>query len=445
MSGKSITVLGGGSAYTPGLVEGLLRQRGQLPFRRLVLMDIDQTKLDTITALVKRMVAAVDPEAEVVGTTDRGEALTGADFVLCQIRVGGLPARHLDEKLPLKYDVIGQETTGPGGFAMALRTIPVMVDIAREMERRCPDAWLINYTNPTGIVAEALHRATGVKMISICDIPISIQHFVAIAMGVPREAVELDYVGLNHLGWVRHVWHGGRDVMPLLRQMADSFDVSHLPPGFVLEDDRLTQDLHYMLKLFKRTGVIPSPYLMYYYYSDELLARLKAAPLTRAEEVMAIERDLLPFYREAAGQAQVDLWKKRGGDWHADMMIGVVAAIANDSQKPYIVNVPNNGAVKGLPDDKVVELPAIVGRRGAQALVIGEVPPDMRGLMQVVGAYETLTVEAALEGSYDKALRALALHPLVPSITVAGRLLDDYLAAHRAYLPQFHANGRREG
>ncbi|MGE5561507.1 MAG: 6-phospho-beta-glucosidase [Chloroflexota bacterium] len=437
MDRKNITVLGGGSAYTPGLVEGLLRLRDQLPLRRLTLMDIDRDKLDTVAALVRKMVAAADPEAEVAATADRGEALTGADFVLCQIRVGGLAARHLDEKLPLKYDVIGQETTGPGGFAMALRTIPVMVDIAREMERRCPDAWLINYTNPTGIVAEAVHRATNAKMISICDIPISIQHFVAIAMGVPRDAISLDYVGLNHLGWVRHVWHEGRDVMPLLRQMADSLDLAHLPPGFVLEDDRMTKDLHYMLKLFKKIGVIPSPYLMYYYYSDELLSRLKADPLTRAEEVMAIERDLLPFYREAAARPEVDLWKKRGGDWHADMMVGMVAAIANDAQSRFIVNLPNSGAIKGLPDDKVVELPAIVGRRGAQALVVGEVPPDMLGLMQVVGAYETLTVEAALEGSYEKALRALALHPLVPSIAVAEKLLDDYLAAHRAYLPQF--------
>lgn len=437
MDRKNITVLGGGSAYTPGLIEGLLRLKERLPLKRLVLMDIDRTKLEIVTALVARLVGAADPAVQVIATTDRAEALEGADFVLCQIRVGGLAARHLDEKLPLKYDVIGQETTGPGGFAMALRTIPVMVDIARDMERRCPEAWLINYTNPTGMVAEALHKATNVKMISICDIPIAIQHFLAIALGVPRSALDLDYVGLNHLGWVRRVWRDGQDVLPLLREMADAFDISQLPPGFVLEDERTTKDLYYMLRLFKKIGVIPSPYLMYYYYSDELLARLKAAPQTRAEEVMAIERDLLPFYREAAAQPEIDLWKKRGGDWHADMMMGMVAAIANDSGERFIVNLPNNGAVKGLPDDKVVELPAVVGQRGAQALVVGEVQPDMLGLMQVVGAYETLTVEAALEGSYDKALRALTLHPLVPSITVAEKLLDDYLAAHREHLPQF--------
>lgn len=433
----SITVLGGGSAYTPGLIMGLLRLQDRLPLKTLTLMDIDANKLSTIGALAKRMIGASDPAVEVRTTTDRGAALEGADFVLCQIRVGGLAGRHIDESVPLKYDVIGQETTGPGGFAMALRTIPVLVDIAREMEKRCPDAWLINYTNPTGIVAEAVHHVSSVKMISICDVPLTIQHFVALALGLPRDALTLDYVGLNHLGWVRHVWQGGQDLLPTLRSLAGQFDPRHVPPGIGLDEERLGKDVHYMLELFAKIGVIPSPYLMYYYYSDALVARAKAAPLTRAQEVMAIERDLLPFYAEVATGERVDLWKKRGGDWHADMMMGLVAAIANDEQRRFIVNLPNNGTIKGLPDDKVVEVPAVVGARGADALNVGAPQPDMLGLMQVVGAYETLTVEAALEGSYDKALRALTLHPLVPSITVAEAILNDFLSAHAAYLPQF--------
>lgn len=433
----SITVLGGGSAYTPGLIEGLLRLQDRLPLRTLTLMDIDANKLDTIGALVKRMVNASDPAVEVRTTTDRGEALAGADFVLCQIRVGGLAGRHIDESVPLKYGVIGQETTGPGGFAMALRTIPVLVDIAREMEKRCPDAWLINYTNPTGIVAQAVHHVSPVKMISICDVPIGIQHFVALALGLPRDALTLDYVGLNHLGWIRHVWLGGQDLLPTLRSLAGQFDPRHVPPGIGLDEERFGRDVHYMIELFAKIGVIPSPYLMYYYYSDELVASAKAAPLTRAQEVMAIERDLLPFYAEVAAGERVDLWKKRGGDWHADMMMELVAAIANDEQRRFIVNLPNNGIIEGLPNDKVVEVPAVVGARGAETLGVGKLQPDMLGLMQVVGAYETLTVEAALEGSYDKALRALTLHPLVPSITIAEAILNDYLSAHAAYLPQF--------
>lgn len=432
----NITILGGGSAYTPGLIEALLRFREELPIGRLVLMDIDPHKLKVVGELTEHLLRSAGCDAPVRCLTDRRDALEGADFVLCQIRVGGLAARALDEKIPLKHGVIGQETTGPGGFAMALRTVPVMLDVARDMEEICPHAWLINYTNPTGIVAGALYRHTGVKAISICDVPLGTQHLIAQLMGVPRQSISVDYVGLNHLGWFRRIFYEGQDILPKLAEMAAA--IRTLPPDLA-DDERAAEEFGAVLELFRVLKVIPSYYLQYYYFTDRILAKQKAAPRTRAEEVMAIERDLLSYYQEVLTQERPDLWKKRGGDWHADMMVGLVGAIANNKQEVYVVNVLNRGAVKGMADLAVVEIPAMIDRRGAHPLVVGEVSPWMLGLMQVVGAYELLTAEAAMEGSYEKALQALTLHPLVPSLTVAQAILDDYLEAHAEYLPLFAA------
>lgn len=433
----NVTILGGGSAYTPGLIEGLLRFRDEFAIRRLVLMDIDEHKLSVVGTLVTQMLKTQVPEIEVVTTGDRRAALEGADFVLCQIRVGGLQARHLDESIPLAHQVLGQETTGPGGFSMALRTIPVMVEVARDIMEIAPEAWLINYTNPTGIVAEAVHRVSPVKMLSICDVPMGMQFFIAKIMGVPTREIRLDYVGLNHLGWIRRVWLKGQDILPQLRQMIDSVDLDNLPPGLAVDDPHAMEEAGSVLRLFKELDVIPSYYLQYYYYNDEMVGKLVRKGKTRAQEVMEIEQDLLPYYQEVAAQNQPSLWKKRGGDWHAEMMVGLVSSIANDKQDLSIVNVPNRGTVTGIPDDKVVEVTALIDRSGAHPLTVGRIPLDMLGLMQVVGAYETLTVEAALEGSYAKALRALALHPLVPSLTVARKILDEYFKAHADLLPQF--------
>ncbi len=437
--GLNICVLGGGSAYTPGLIESMLRLRDRLPLDQLTLMDIDPAKLETVGRLTERLVAGSGAKTKVVYTTDRAEALQGADFVLCQIRVGGLPARALDEKVPLRHGVIGQETTGPGGFAMALRTIPVMLDVARDMERICPEAWLINYTNPTGIVAAALHWHTKVKVLSICDVPIGVQHLVAQVLGANRRDIFVDYAGLNHLGWFRHIYHRGGDVLPQLLMMAGTLKA--LPPGMQIEDDKTTQEFLGVLELFKRLKVVPSPYLQYYYQPDKMLKKQLEAESTRAEVVMALEMDLLAHYREVTDQAEPHLWKKRGGDWHADLMMEVVCAIANNLSETFVVNVPNRGAIAHLPDDAIVEIPAVVDARGAQALVVGEMPPEMLGLVQIVHAYERLTVQAAVEGSYEKALKALTIHPLVPSIDVAEALLNDLLDAHRQHLPQFARSG----
>lgn len=422
-----ISVIGGGSAYTPGLVEGLIAFHEEVPFSELCLMDIDQPKLATVGAIVAKIVAAALPEVKVTTTADRVEAIAGSAYVLCQIRVGGLAGRVLDEKIPLRYQVIGQETVGPGGFAMALRTLPVMLEVAADIEKHAPEAWLINYSNPSGMVAAALARHTKINAVSICDVPIGIQEFVAKAIGVSRTKVKLDYVGLNHLGWFRRIFIDGKDVMPMLRQMAATTDIAPLLPT---DDEKTAEEIEMVVRIFKQTGIIPSPYLQYYYLSRECLEKQLAADKTRGEVVQGIERDLLAHFTQVAREKDAHLWKSRGGQWHSEMMVGVVSAIHNDKGEEYVINVINNGSVPGMPAEACVEIPCIVDKRGVRPLHVEKPEQDMLGLMQLVSAYERLTVEAALEGSYQKALRALNLNPLVPSLELAQKILDDYCRAH---------------
>lgn len=445
-SGLVVSILGGGSAYTPGLIEGFVTFRDRLPVDRFALMDIDERKLKIVGELVTKIVEAGLPGTRVKTTDSREEALRDADFVLCQIRVGGLHARHLDESIPAGLGLVGQETVGAGGFAMALRTIPVMVDIAKDIERLHPNAWLINYTNPTGMVAEALHKVTSVKHLAICDEPMILQESVAAMIGAPTDSVFLDYFGLNHLGYARRVLYRGTDILPGLRQKLRTLprqDIEALFGSDVLRDPKTRQEITNTLRILDDTGLLPSPYLQYYYFTDEIVRRQRESGKTRAQEVMEIEQDLLKEY-EQVSRGEKALEARRGGKWHADMMVGVVAAIANDERKIYIVNVPNRGSLPELPYEKTVEVPAVVDGAGAHPLAMGKMPPQVRGLIQAVAAYEELAVEAALTGSRETAVEALSCHPLVDSRDLARRLFDEYLTAHRAYLPQFsdHRTGQ---
>lgn len=438
-NGLSVAILGGGSAYTPGLIEGFLRQKSRIPLGRLTLMDVDGAKLQTVGSLVKVMLAESIPGTEVVLTEDRREALRGADFILCQIRVGGLAARHLDESIAAGMGLVGQETTGPGGFAMALRTIPVMVEIAREIEAITPSAWLINYTNPTGLVAEAIRRSSSVKHIAICDEPMILQETLASLVGTQPGRLFMEYFGLNHLGFARRVLFRGADVLPVLRQklqMMPRVEVEAVFGEDALKDPKTRIEIANTIRIFSETGLLPSPYLQYYYFTKEMIDLRKERGMTRAQEVMETEKDLLLEYnRVSSGQKKLE--KSRGGQWHADMMVGLLGAIANDTRDIYIVNVPNRGSLPELPHEKVVEVPAVIDSSGAHPLAMGNMPVPVRGLIQSVAAYEELTVEAALSGSRRDALDALACHPLVESRDTAWRLLDAYLDAHERYLPQF--------
>lgn len=422
-----ISVIGGGSAYTPGLIEGLIKIRAEVPYTEICLMDIDAPKLKTVGAIVSKMVAQGLPDVKVPTTTDRIEAIKGSAFILCQIRVGGLEGRVLDEKIPLKYEVIGQETVGPGGFAMALRTLPVMYSIAQDIKEHAPEAWLINYSNPSGMVAGMLAKYTDINAISICDVPIGIQHFVASLLKLPRDKVKLDYVGLNHMGWFRKIFVDGKDIMPMIREMGRTTDVIAMLPT---DDEKTIEESGMMVRIFNKLGIIPSPYLQYYYLGRESLKKQMEAGKTRGEVVQGIEKELLAHFDEVAQGEDTHLWKSRGGQWHSELMVGMLSSIYNDKGEEFVVNVLNNGAVPGMPGDACVEIPCLIDKRGVRPLTVEKPDTDMLGLMQLVSAYENLTVEAAMEQSYNKALRALNLNPLVPSLEVAEAILNDYIEAH---------------
>lgn len=421
MADLKLCVIGAGSTYTPELVEGILARREELPVTRLALMDIDREKLEVVSGLVERMIRAAGEGPELTITMDRAEAVADSDYVIVQIRVGGLEARIRDEKIPLKFGVIGQETTGPGGFAKALRTIPVMLDIADDISRLAPAAWLINFTNPSGIITEALGRYGDAPVIGLCNSPIGLQRELGKHFGAGPADVVLDYFGLNHLSWVRGVRVRGEDVTERALEAAAS-----------AEDEREGA-------LIRTLRMIPSGYLRYYYFTDEVLEQQVRAAKTRGETVAEVESELLRMYRDPALDHKPKELEKRGGAHYSDAAMALISAIHNNRNEWHVVNVVNAGCILDLPDQAVVEVPAQVNADGAHPLPVGELPLEVRGLVQAVKAYEELTVRAATEGDRRAALLALTNHPLVPSFSVAEALLEALLQAHRQYLPQFFA------
>lgn len=422
MSELTICIIGGGSTYTPELVEGLIARRDTLPVRTLVLMDIDGDRLRVVGGLAERMVRAAGADIRVRLTTQRKEALAGADYVITQIRVGGSRARVQDERIPLRFGVVGQETTGPGGFANALRTIPVMLEIARDVAEVAPGAHLINFTNPSGIVTEALLKHTGLPTIGLCNSPIGFQRAIARELGVAPEQVRLDYVGLNHLSWIRGVWVDDEDVFDRVLEAA----IRQAREGRSPFSPRLLATL----------GMIPSYYLHYYYNRDAEVARQQQAERLRAEEVLEIEARLLELYADPHLTHKPSLLEKRGGAHYATAAVGVISALHDDTGEVHIVNARNDGALPDLPADSVVELPSVIDAGGAHAIPTDPLPPAIRGLVQAVKAYEELTIRAAVEGDERAALQALLAHPLVPSFAVAEGLWEAIKEANRPYLPE---------
>ena len=421
--GVKIAVVGGGSTYTPELIEGFHTRRDRLPVDELVLHDIDEERLSVVGGLARRILDRHEWPGQLVVTRDRDRALDGADYVIVQLRVGGQAARLVDETLPLEFGCIGQETTGPGGFAKALRTVPVVLDIARETERRgAKGAWLIDFTNPVGIVMQALldqgHRAIG-----LCNSAMGFQRRFAHLLGVPPERVLLDHVGLNHLTWERAVMVDGEDRLPeLIERFADQ----------VAGDIGLPADLIRLLR------AVPSYYLRYFYATDEVLReQVSGRKKSRAEEVMEIERGLLEMYRDPNLTEKPALLERRGGAYYSEAAAQLIASLQADTQDQQVVDIRNDGALPDLPDDAVVEIPARVGSEGAKAARLEPLAPEMLGLVQQVKAYERLTVLAAVEGDRDAALKALLANPLVAQYKVARPLLDALLEANRAHLPNF--------
>ena len=423
--GVKVAVVGGGSTYTPELVEGFVTRSDRLPVDELVLLDVDPERLAVVGALAERMARRAGWSGLVRLTGSREEALEGADFVIVQLRVGGNQARFLDETIPLKFDCIGQETTGPGGFAKALRTVPVVSELAElTAEIGAPGAWFVDFTNPTGLVTQALldhgHRALG-----LCNVAIGLQREFARHFGVEPERVQLEHVGLNHLSWERKVLVDGVDRLPEL--------ITDLPR----EPDEHRDEIEWMPGDLVRTlGAIPSYYLHYYYRTSAVLDHQRKAK-TRAEEVIDIEAGLLELYKDPALDTKPKLLEERGGAFYSDAAAALVASLHAGTGDVQVVNVRNDGAIANLADDDVVEVCCTVDREGAHPLPVAPLAPDMQGLVSHAKAYERLTIAAAISGSRAEALRALMANPLVPDWDTAVPLLDALLEANRPHLPRF--------
>jgi 6-phospho-beta-glucosidase len=403
-----LAVVGGGSTYTPELVSGLSRERERIEIHELALHDVDAERREVVGGLADRMLQRQGYAGGLTVTGDLDRALDGADFVLVQIRIGGQAARLRDETIPLSCGCIGQETTGAGGLAKALRTVPVVLEIAqRARELAAPDAWIVDFTNPVGIVTRALLDA-GHRAVGLCNVAIGFERAIARALGVEPARVAVDQVGLNHLTWIRAVRVDGRDVLgELLDDHVDALaEQAELPPA-----------------LLRELGVVPSYYLRYFYLENAVLAEQRAGT-PRAEEVAEIERELLQLYRDPALTEKPALLERRGGAFYSEAATQLVAALASDSGEVQVVDVRNEGVVAGLADDDVVELPARVGSVGPVPLPQAPVAPELLGLVQHVAAYERLAASAAVTGDRDAAARALLAHPLVGQWPVNSELVD---------------------
>jgi len=418
---KNITlcIVGAGSSYTPEIVGGIIANSGaEIPITAVRLMDIDEERLSIMAGLAERMLRHADSDITLQNGTDLDAMLEGANFVVTQIRVGGMPARYLDESIPLKYDVIGQETTGPGGMFKALRTIPSMLHIARRVMAICPDAFILNYTNPSGIITEAVTKHTDAKIIGLCSGIPGMRQKLAKQLAEPYPDLNSYSVGLNHLGFIHRMISGGQDVT------TEAIEYLCRTQDPETEGERITTQLIQFL------NAVPIAYVHYYLHRRECLAHAKEADETRAQQIMKIEGDI---FKEAALPETVSrpaASDKRGGGGYADVTFGVMAAIHNNTGAEIAASVPNCGTITGIEDDAAVEAICRMDANGATPLPVGEIPLAYRGLIMAVKVYETLTVAAAVAKSRTLAVKALMNHPLVGDLHIAEPLVDEMLKAH---------------
>ncbi|MYW12927.1 6-phospho-beta-glucosidase [Streptomyces sp. SID2563] len=416
-----LAVVGGGSTYTPELIDGFARLRDTLPVEELVLVDPAADRLDLVGGLARRIFAKQGHPGRIVTTSDVDAGVAGADAVLLQLRVGGQAARNQDETWPLECGCIGQETTGAGGLAKALRTVPVVLDIAERVRRTNPDAWIIDFTNPVGIVTRALLQA-GHKAVGLCNVAIGFQRKFARLLDVAPGEVHLDHVGLNHLTWETGVRLGGpqgEDVLP--RLIAE-------------HGDAIADDLHMPRAIVDRLGVVPSYYLRYFYAHDEVVRELGTKP-SRAAEVAAMEKELLAMYGDPALDEKPALLAKRGGAFYSEAAVDLAAALLGGGGSAHqVVNTYNNGTLPFLPDDAVIEVQSKVDGSGATPLAVPALNPLYAGLIANVTAYEDLALEAALHGGRDRVFKALLAHPLIGQFAYAEALTDKLIAHNREHL-----------
>jgi 6-phospho-beta-glucosidase len=430
-----VATIGGGSSYTPELIEGFIKRYDEFPLTELWLVDIEagKEKLEIVGNLAKRMIKKAGLDIRVELTLDREEALKEADFVTTQFRVGLLEARKKDERIPLKYDVIGQETNGPGGLFKGLRTIPVILDITRDMERLCPDAWLINFTNPAGMVTEAVLRYSNIeKVVGLCNVPIGIEMGVSKLLDVDHNRIRIDFAGLNHMVYGLNVFLDGANVTEsVVEKLTDPEQTS-----FVKNIEGIGYDPSFIRAL----DVLTCPYHNYYYkHRDMLEKQQKEADEqgTRAEVVSKLEKELFELYKDDTLDIKPPQLEERGGAYYSDAAVRLITSIYNDKRDIQPVNTRNNGAIASIPDDSAVEISSVITKDGPKPIAIGDLPVAVRGLVQQIKSFERISAEAAVTGDVDLAVLALSINPLTPSDTVAREIVDEMMEAHKEHLPQF--------
>lgn len=412
-----LAVVGGGSTYTPELIDGFARLRDELPLTEIALVDPDVRRLEPVAGMARRMLARAGHPARVVATASLEEGVAGARAVLLQLRVGGQAARDVDETLPLECGCVGQETTGAGGLAKALRTVPVVLELAERIRQHAPGAWIVDFTNPVGIVTRALLEA-GHRAIGLCNVAIGFQRRFAANLGVAPARISLGHVGLNHLTWERAVHLDGADVLPKLLE-------SH--------GEEIAEDVGLPATLLRRLGVVPSYYLRYFYEHDLVVEEQRTRP-SRAAEVAAMETVLLEMYADPAVDTKPGLLEKRGGAFYSEAAVALIASLVGDRGDTQVVNLRNDGTLPFLPDEAVIEVPATITSTGATALPVDPVEPLFAGLIAHVTAYETLALAAAIHGGEDRVADALLAHPLIGQAALSGELARRLIEANRGHL-----------
>ncbi|MGL5757020.1 MAG: 6-phospho-beta-glucosidase [Paraclostridium sp.] len=431
--GLKIVTIGGGSSYTPELVEGFIKRYEELPVKELWLVDIEQgkDKLETVGNLAKRMVKKAGVDMEIHLTLDRREALKDADFVTTQLRVGLLEARIKDERIPLSHGVIGQETNGAGGLFKALRTVPVVLDIIKDVEELCPKAWIVNFTNPTGIITEAVFRYTNFKnYIGLCNVPIGMRNGIAKLFEVENDRIKMDFAGLNHMVYGLNVSLDGVDVT---EEAIDKFVHSKLTVQNI-------KAIEFNAEFIKDLGLVPCPYHRYYYKTKEMLQEELgefAKGKARGQVVKELEDQLFELYKDENLDIKPPQLEKRGGAYYSDAACNLISSIYNDKQDIQVVNTLNNGAIRNFRDNQGVEVSSVITKNGPKPLSIGYLPDAVDGLVSQIKSFELLAAKAAVYGDYDAAYLALCINPLIPSDDLAKIILDEMMEAHKEYLPQF--------
>ena len=434
--GLKIATIGGGSSYTPELMEGFIKRYEELPIKEIWLVDVEagREKQEIVGAMAQRMWDASPYEVKVYTTLDREEALRDADFVTTQFRVGQLNARVKDERIPFSYGLLGQETNGAGGMFKAFRTIPVILDVVEDMKRLCPNAWLINFANPSGMVTEAVLRyGKWERVIGLCNVPVMAKMTESIMLDRPVEDLIYKFAGVNHFHWHKVADKAGNDVTPLVIDK------------LYQEDNGLPKNIHgvpFYREQLDQMNMIPCGYHQYYYRAEEMLAHgleEYATVGTRAEQVKDLEAELFELYKDPALNYKPKQLEERGGAYYSDAACETIASIYANKNTEIVVSTRNDGAVPDLPADCAVEVTAYLGAQGARNVAFGPLPTAERGWLQVMKAMELLTIEAAVTGNYALALQAFTINPLISSGATAKRVMDELFVAHKAYLPQFAA------